>query len=60
MADDPYLQAVAILVSRGFKLKGEIWDELPWEGDMPEDMLTAFATILLRLENERVQKLVGI
>jgi hypothetical protein len=60
MADDPYLQAVAILVSRGFKLKGEIWGELPWDGDMPEDMLEAFATIFLRMENERVQRLTRI
>ncbi len=56
MIDDPYLQAVAILVSKGFRLKGEIWEELPWEGDMPEEFIIAFASIFRKFD-ERVQGL---
>lgn len=57
MAADPYLQEVALLVEKGFKLS-EIWEELPWEGDMPEDYISAFAEIYKRFDSERVQKLI--
>lgn len=60
MANDPYLQAIAILVSRGFKLKGEIWEELPWDGDMPEDFIEAFALIYKNIDNERFRQLQGV
>lgn len=60
MIDDPYLQAIAILVSKGFRLKGEIWQEMPWEGDMPDEFIEIFATIHRKLEYERIQQLQGV
>lgn len=59
MSFDPYLIDVAILVERGFPLSA-IWEEMPWEGDMPEDFIEAFATIYKRLDNEKLSKLTGI
>lgn len=52
MVCDPYLQAVALLVSKGFKLKGEIWQDLPWEGDMPDEFVDVFASIYRKFDNE--------
>lgn len=59
MAADPHLQAVAALVQRGFRLN-EIWNPLPWDGDMPEDYIEAFLLIIKRQENERVQRFAGL
>jgi hypothetical protein len=44
------------MVSRGFTLK-DIWAEMPWDGDMPEEFIQAFAEIYRRLDNEKLQKL---
>ena len=56
MENDAHLIDVAILVERGFPLSA-IWEQLPWEGDMPEDFVEAFAAIYRRLDNERIQRL---
>jgi hypothetical protein len=56
MAADPYLRDVAILIAKGFSLR-DIWKELPWEGDMPEDFIEAFALIYQRMDNEQLEKL---
>jgi hypothetical protein len=60
MKEDGYLRAIAIMVKNGFRLKGEIWDEMPWDGDMPDDFIEVFASILIGIENERVSKLAGV
>lgn len=59
MIDDPYLQCIAILIQNGFQLN-DIWSNLPWEGDMPEDVMYAFAMIYRKMEDEKLQKLTRV
>jgi hypothetical protein len=60
MKRDGYLKSVAIMVRNGFRLKGEIWDELPWDGDMPDDLIEVFASIIMEMENEKLSKLIRV
>lgn len=59
MAADPHLQDVALLIEKGFSLK-ELWGTLPWDDDMPEEYIEAFAEIYRNIDNARIQKLNGI
>jgi hypothetical protein len=59
MAADPHLQDVALLIEKGFTLK-DLWGTLPWDDEMPEEYIEAFAEIYRMIDHARVQKFSGV
>lgn len=47
------------LIEKGFKLD-DFWTEKPWQGDMPDDYVYAFAMISRNIENEKIQQFARI